>query len=388
MVVLKYLTRRPQGQYAENRKLIFLRIWPLAVAFVIVVATCCPAEEPIATLVFQSGTEGYDTFRIPATIRTPSRLLAFCEGRLTGSGDSGEIDLVLKHSEDGGTLWSPLAVVVHDPGFTCGNPAPVYVADSGEVVLLWTRNGAMASEERILKGNDPPRTVWVTRSKDEGATWSAAIEITATASRPEWRWYATGPCHGIQLESGRLLIPANHSLGPDQRDWYSHAIYSDDQGKTWSIGGVHQGYTNESAVAELADGRVYQNMRSYTGEHCRRVAYSADGGLTWSEDQSDPALVEPVCQGSVLSDSASPLLLFSNPASTKREKMTVRGSVDGGATWPVSMSLYGGPSAYSDLVRIDDENVGCLYERGEKSPYESIVFTRFPLSRFMPGLDR
>lgn len=360
----------------------------LALTSLAVLAACCPAEELATTTLFTSGTEGYHTFRIPAIIRTPNRLLAFCEGRLSGGGDSGEIDLVMKHSADGGVTWSPLSAVSHDPGFTCGNPAPVYDARSGKVVLVWTKNPASAKESRILTGEDPPRTVWVMRSGDEGTTWSAPVEISASASKPEWRWYATGPGHAIQLKSGRLLVPANHSLGPENSDWRAHVIFSDDGGTMWSIGGIHQGFTNESTVAELPDGRVYQNMRSYTGENRRRVSYSDDGGLTWSVDRSDPALVEPVCQASVLGDGVRSLLLFSNPAGTKRERMTVRASTDGGATWPVALELYAGASAYSDLVFLNETTAVCVYERGTQGAYEEIVVTRIPLNRLAPEADR
>src|SRR5690606_17379184 len=108
---------------------------------------------------------------------------------------------------------------------------------------------------------------------------------------------------------------------------------------------------------------------------------SEDGGLTWSEDKTDDFLVEPVCQGSVLpyaphgKESDQTYLLFSNPASTKRENMTVRLSADDGVTWVKTYELYEGPSAYSDLVILPQGGIGCLYERGEKGPYESIVLT-------------
>ena len=193
---------------------------------------CCPAEELATTTVFKSGAEGYHTFRIPAIIRTPGRLIAFCEGRVNDRSDSGEIDLVMKYSADEGATWSPLSVVAHDPGFTCGNPAPAYDARSGKLILVWTKNFASAKESRILTGQDLPRTVWVMDSRDEGATWSAPVEISATASKPEWRWYATGPGHAIQLKSGRLLVPANYSLGPEFAGWHSHVIFSDDGGAT------------------------------------------------------------------------------------------------------------------------------------------------------------
>lgn len=355
-----------------------------AFCFLLLLGTTLATAAPNTTTVYTSGTEGYHTFRIPALLRTPNYLLAFAEGRLTGGGDSGEIDLVLKRSKDGGATWSDLSVVVHQDGYTCGNPAPVWDRETKELILLLTKNRADAHEGRILTGEDPPRTVWITRSQDEGATWSEPEDISASTRREGWRWYATGPCHGIQLQSGRLLIPANHSKSPDHKDWYSHVIYSDDHGKTWAIGGIHQGHTNESTVAELADGRVYQNMRSYLGENRRRVSYSSDGGITWTDDQTDETLIEPVCQASVLSfapQGAEPRshLLFSNPASTKRVQMTVRLSTDGGATWPNALQLHAGPSAYSDLAILPGGDIGCLYERGAKGAYETIVLTRFSL---------
>jgi sialidase-1 len=72
-------------------------------------------------------------------------------------------------------------------------------------------------------------------------------------------------------------------------------------------------------------------------------------------------------------------LLFSNPASTRRERMTVRLSRDDGRTWPVSVVLHEGPSAYSSLAVLGNGRIGCLYERGTNSPYESIVLEHIPI---------
>ena len=49
------------------------------------------------TPIFVSGQEGYHTYRIPSLIVTgKGTLLAFCEGRKSSSGDSGDIDLLLR----------------------------------------------------------------------------------------------------------------------------------------------------------------------------------------------------------------------------------------------------------------------------------------------------
>ncbi len=48
-------------------------------------------------------------------ITTPNgAILAFAEGRKHGSSDTGDIDLVLKRSEDNGRTWSKLSIIWDD----------------------------------------------------------------------------------------------------------------------------------------------------------------------------------------------------------------------------------------------------------------------------------
>jgi sialidase-1 len=213
------------------------------------------------------------------------------------------------------------------------------------------------------------------------------MDITRDVKDPKWTWYATGPGVGVRLSTGRLIIPCDHTEAKTRTN-RSHVIYSDDQGKTWKLGGVLGEKTNECQIAELSDGRLVLNMRSYHGKNSRAIATSKDGGMTWSPVTLDETLIEPVCQASLISfdlpgKKRGDRLLFSNPASKKREKMTVRLSHDGGKTWPVSRLLYKGPSAYSCLAVLPSGEVGCLYERGTRSAYETITFARFEVSWLM-----
>jgi len=230
------------------------------------------------TDVFVSGTDGYHTYRIPSLIITKKgTLLAFCEGRKKSRSDSGDIDLLLKRSEDAGKTWSKQYVVWDDNANTCGNPCPVVDQQTGTIFLLMTWNRGDDREEAIKKGTSKDtRRVRVSQSDDDGATWSKPLEITDTAKRPEWRWYATGPGVGIQLQKGpwkgRLVIPCDHSIvSPDDPDGYnSHVIISDDHGKTWTIAGIISPKVNECQVVELADGTLMINMRNYRHKHQRR----------------------------------------------------------------------------------------------------------------------
>lgn len=345
-----------------------------------VAAAALGAPPPEQVEVWKAGAEGYHTFRIPSLIVTKKgTLLAFCEGRKGGRGDSGAIDTVLKRSRDGGRTWDPMQVVAADGANTMGNPCPVLDRDTGVVWLLLTRNLGQDTEQQIRdRTARASREVWVTKSADDGATWSKPVEITSTTKDPNWTWYATGPGVGIQLRSGRLLIPCDHTTAETKIN-RSHAIYSDDHGATWKLGGTVGDQTNECQAVELKDGTVQINMRSYHGKNRRAISHSKDGGLTWSPVELHPELVEPVCQASLIA-LPSHDLLFANPASTRREKLTVRLSHDGGKTWPVSRELHAGPAAYSCLAALPDGTLACLYERGDANPYEKITLARFPLS--------
>jgi sialidase-1 len=342
-------------------------------------ATPAVAAEPVQAPVFVSGQDGYHTYRIPSVIATTKgTLLAFCEGRKTGRGDAGDIDLILKRSTDGGKTWGRTHVVWDDDDNTCGNPCPVIDAKTGTVWLLMTHNRGSDTEALIVGGKSAGnRTVWVTRSDDDGVTWAKPADVSKDVKKAGWTWYATGPGVGIQLRSGRLLIPCDSkSEGGKVRE--SHVILSEDGGRSWKLGGVIGPNCNESQAVELADGSVMLNMRSYQANNRRFVAFSKDGGETFSKPVEDPTLIEPVCQASILRlPGPGGGILFSNPASAKRENMTVRLSLDEGKTWPHANVLYAGPAAYSCLVALPDGSLGCLYERGDKIPYETITFARF-----------
>jgi len=332
--------------------------------------------------VFVSGQDGYHTYRIPAIVRTTKgTLLAFCEGRKNNSRDWGDIDVLLKRSADGGRTWSTTSTVADFGADTIGNPAPVVDRRTRTVWLLLTRNPGDVSLKETLPGlAGATRTVWVTRSRDDGHTWTAPVEITKAVKQPDWSWYATGPGNGIQLRSGRLVIPCDHSRdGVDQR--YSHVIYSDDGGDTWKIGGSAGPDCGESAVVELADGSLMLNMRNHSGKKRRAVSISRDAGLTWSEPTCDEMLIEPVCQGSliVFGQGGRRVLLFSNPAAVKRVNMTVRLSRDEGKSWSLSKTVHPGYSAYSNLVEVNRNTVGLLYERRNGARSDRLTFARFPL---------
>ena len=334
-------------------------------------------------VLFKSGTLGYHTFRIPALLTSGSgRVLAFAEGRVHGPGDAGTIELVLRHSDDHGSSWSDLRVVVKEDDMTCGNPCPVQDSATSTIWLWFCKNTAEGGEGLIVQGK-AKRTVWLTHSLDDGDNWSEPVDMTDRVMQPDWTWYATGPGHGIQLQTGRMLVPCDHMVGlhldRTKDPYHSHVVFSDDGGATWHIGGIVRDGTNECEVVELLNGDVMINCRNYADRSQRAVAISRDLGSSFEEFRWDQALIEPVCQASIVRwPQADNGLLFANPASaTDRTRMTVRHSTDEGFSWPRAKLLHAGPAAYSDLAVSAEGTALCLYERGIDGPRETLTLARF-----------
>ena len=351
------------------------------------------ASELQQTDLFIGGEGGYTVYRIPALLTTPKgTLLAFVEARKDSWEDQGHIEILMRRSSDEGKTWTPPQLVKRDGTNAVSNPTVVVDRDTGTIWLLLVRTSTMKYKnvDAIEKVTGRVSDVWVMHSNDEGAAWAGPTDITRSVNQRGWNRVLPGPGVGIQLRSGRLVIPCVHfnkEVGTD------FIIYSDDHGKSWRQGHSIEGKMDEDQIVELADGSLAINMRNYDDKGHRGIAISKDGGLTWSKPVSDPTLIEPTCEASFIRYTQSPpfgknRLLFSNPASPNdRVRMTVRLSYDEGRTWPVSKLLNAGGSAYSCLTVLPDMRIGCLYENGRHRAAEKVTFARFSLQWLTDGAD-
>ncbi|MCL6268068.1 sialidase family protein [Flagellimonas myxillae] len=344
--------------------------------------------EAVMDTLFKKGDKGYNCFRIPAVVPGKNgSILAFAEARKNSCSDTGDIDLVMRKSDDNGKSWGPISVIWDDGNNVCGNPAPVLDETTGNIHLLLTRNLGEDHESEIIAGTSKgTREVFHMVSEDNGETWSNPKNITKAVKLPDWTWYATGPVHGIQKKKepnkGRLLVACDH-IRAESRKMYSHSIYSDDHGMTWQLGGISPNdQVNECAVAELKNGDLVLNMRNYARDSIkgRQVAYSDDGGATWKNQHIMAELPEPVCQGALLDIERGEehILLFSNPSdSISRVNMTVSLSRDGGRSWNERIPIFEGAAAYSDLAQLSNNEILVVFEAGLENPYEGIFTKRF-----------
>jgi sialidase-1 len=365
-------------------------------------------SQQIKIPVFISGTEGHKSYRIPAIIKLPNKnLLAFAEGRVKGSGDFGDINIVLKSSNDKGKTWSNLQTIVDVDSLQAGNPAPVVdLTDpeypNGRIFLFYNTGNNHEGEVRKGKGL---REVWYKTSIDGGITWSNAVNITLQVHRPkqpqtnpaynfseDWRSYANTPGHALQLSGGkykgRIYIAANHSAGnpkPKAEDYFAHGFYTDDHGKTFHLSEiVNIASSNESTAAEISNNGILMNSRNQKGDiRARVVSRSSDGGQTWDNISFDKNLPDPVCEGSILNIGVKKgkyMLAFCNAADTaKRNNLMLRISFDEGKTWSKNILIdrtddvkRNDFTAYSDIVMMNKNEIGVLYER---DGYLQIVFT-------------
>ncbi len=376
---------------------------------------------------FQAGVGGYALYRIPGVVVTQrGTVLAYCEGRVTGKGDWGSIDIVMRRSTDGGKRWGAMFKLPEVAGLKVKNPAAIAqgLGKSNEVtynnpVAIVDRDGSI----HFVFCLEYQRCFY-TRSDDDGVSWSKPLEISATfeqfRSDYECNVRATGPAHGLQLRSGRLVVPVWLSTGKGghaHRPSVTATIYSDDHGRTWQRGAIAIPNTaewinpNETVIVELADGRVMLNARSESQANRRLVTVSPDGAANWSTPRFDDALWEPICMGSIVRLSQSPAtnknrLIFANPHSLlldkqgqsvpagrgERKNLSIKLSYDEGQSWAVNKALESGRSGYSDLAVLADGTVLCLYERSSvdgKSDFNTAMLTlaRFNLEWLTDGKD-
>ncbi|XP_055472757.1 sialidase-4 isoform X1 [Psammomys obesus] len=281
-----------------------------------------PPRVPRRTVLFQQERTGL-TYRVPALLCVPPRstLLAFAEQRLSPN-DSHAHRLVLRRGTlaKGSVRWGTLSVLETAvlAEHRSMNPCPVLDEHSGTIFLFFIAVlGHTPEAVQIATGKNAARLCCVT-SCDVGLTWGSVRDLTEEAigaALRDWATFAVGPGHGVQLRSGRLLVPA-YTYRVDRREcfgkicWtspHSLAFYSDDHGISWHCGGLVPNLRSGECQLAAVDGDfLYCNARSPLGN--RVQALSADEGTSFLPGELVPTLAETArgCQGSIVGFPAPP----------------------------------------------------------------------------------
>ncbi|RFU88366.1 exo-alpha-sialidase [Streptomyces triticagri] len=362
-------------------------------AAVLVVATGLPARavEPVPGE--RTGQDlatagvGSPVYRIPAlTTTNAGTLLAVYDARPSAADLPGNIGVVIRRSTDGGSSWQGRQVLrKEDAPKGNGDPSLLVDRDTGRVFAFYSatvNQGFLGSHTGNDEDDPDVQQTDYSYSDDDGRTWTHR-RITEQIKDPAWGGMFAASGEGIQLRhgpyEGRLI--QQYAVRHDGQN-YAVSAYSDDHGETWRTGRPVGPGGDENKTVELSDGRIMLNNRSAP---YRTVAYSSDGGVTYTPFEQDEQLPDPANNGSIMryapdadpSDPRSKWLLFSNTAnSSSRSGLTVKMSCDDGRTWSTQKLVDAGPSAYSTLTRLPDGRIGLLYERAD---YQHITYRSFGL---------
>lgn len=361
------------------------------------------AQNPEKVVVYsydEAATPNYG-YRIPSLVTTQKgTLLAIAERRL-GLHDHAQNDIVVRRSDDQGISWDEIQVIYEDGKNSLNDPCAI-VLNSGRILLMFQMYPYLVhsrSEGKIQiadTGYDGPRNTksYITYSDDEGKSWSTPKEITKQV-RPSERISIGSPGTGIQMQKGkhadRIIFPIYETkkISENERVWGNSVVFSDDDGETWNISNEiphydHTGFGNEAQVVEQSDGGILMIVRNQGG-FFRKYAESKDGGQTWTNMRLNFELPGVACQGSVLryqfGEGPQNIIAHVNAADFRfRTNGVVRLSYDDGTTWPVAKKIPDGFYAYSCLTKMNNGNIGLLYETEH---YREIAFTNFSLDWVM-----
>ncbi len=366
----------------------------------------------VAVAMRQHNQENVHTHRIPGlATANDGTLLSVYDARRTKGGDlQGDIDIGLSRSLDKGKTWLPMQVVL-DMGEWGGLPqkfngvsdASILVdKKTGDIFVagLWMY-GVINKDGKWLEGLNEESTDWnhqwrdkgsqpgfdvkqtsqflITKSTDNGKTWSKPINITKMCKKEEWWLWAPAPGAGITLKDGTLVFPTQ---GRDVTGKaFSNITYSKDGGVTWTTSNPATAEsTTENMAVELSDGSIMLNMRANsnrtdtTSTNGRAISVTSDLGNNWTiHPTSHRALQEPTCMASIIrhdytkNGAAKSLLIFCNPDSkVARNYISLKVSSDDGKTWEKKMMFDEWKGrGYSCITSIDEETIGVLYESSQ-----------------------
>ncbi|MFI1093258.1 exo-alpha-sialidase [Streptomyces sp. NPDC020917] len=340
--------------------------------------------------------------RIPALAVTASgTVIATMDARIDGGSDLGggtnNIQIAMARSTDGGTTFSAPRIIAHPATTTEGYGDPSLLVDraTGRVFCFFTYApkvgvGYYGSVPGDTSAGSTTNThVMYVTSDDDGATWSAPVDLNPSVRNAAWAGMFASSGHGIQLADGRLVQPlVYHDTAGD----HAANLYSDDDGATWHAGTSAGTGVNESKAVQRGTGKVVQNMRNNAGGN-RWYATAGDSGASDVASAYGTAwnsgLLDPGCNGDEISYTRPgavdaqhhPLLsgtaVLSNAATADnatRQDITVRISHDDGASWPHEALLRAGSGGYSTTAVLPGGGIADLYEIGSTG---GIVYTAF-----------
>ncbi|EFF79994.1 sialidase family protein [Schaalia odontolytica] len=287
-----------------------------------------------------------------------------------------------------------------------GNTTAFTVSERGDVTVTEGGQESSGGNVFLADGVDPHQTLLTARtcflqmiySDDDGETWSGPFNLNQDVKEEWMSFCGTSPGTGVQLRSGRLVIPIYYN-GDHKRHFSASVVYSDDGGTTWkrgkspNDGRIFEGReidsrtldteaaaTHEATLIERADGSLLMLMRNQHPSGKVAATVSTDGGETWSDVFFAEEITEIFCQPNAVpwpTEDCPERVVFANASQMRpyRGRGVLRLSEDGGRTWIASRTFNPAHYVYQCMTILPDGALGLLWER----EMQGLYFSRIPL---------
>jgi len=224
--------------------------------------------------------EGAGYFPVLLRLKTGRLLVVF---RSNASHISVKGELSVAWSDNDGKTWTSPHVVASGKD-DHRNPAMVELPNGDVLLAYCIMDGYDATGKKFMptiKGIDPrtAKPLWIVRSHDHGATWSAPEELNGTNTLIEQGELLNVFGKMTVASDGGVLLSL-YTTPRDHHTTYERILRSTDSGHTWSVLSTLGQDVNETGILALPGNRVLAAMRT-NKEQMLLMTHSADGGKTW-----------------------------------------------------------------------------------------------------------
>jgi len=254
-------------------------------------------------------------------------------------------NIIFRRSDDGGLTWEPDKFLYVTK--KAQNDPQIEVSGSGVLYACF------------LSAYNPG--VSFTKSTNRGDTWSVPVTFAGKGKKPNWSdkpWMvisADGNHVYIGFNASDSYVVASHNGGAS----FPAAVKTNSDTRYW----FHTGGAVSPSSPMTAWLAATDYSQDYTGDAHIKVLKTTDGGATWTTTLVDTSRELPGCawadgcffgffgpSASLAVDSAGTLMIAYNAGDVAGgpQKMWVKTSTDGGATWSVRTEISNGSSSVNN----------------------------------------
>ena len=219
----------------------------IIVGIIFILTSAFPGIAPgqiVSKELFSAGLADVSEYRIPSLISTPKgTLIALVDARKDRKGDiPNNVDLAIRRSEDGGETWDPVQIIVdygkpegYEIPWGAADAAMVYDTETSTLWCLYTLGQGVGIKQSQPGLDGHTCQIHAIYSKDEGETWSEPHDISPDCKPINMKFFGTAPGVGIQTKDGDLVFCIYTTEEGNGSVMTPYLIISEDNGKSWKL---------------------------------------------------------------------------------------------------------------------------------------------------------